>query len=124
MQHRYLTFMSIIASAVFVLVVAGRPATAAPLSRLIDNSAAETGLVQKVHGRHCRRRYGGLRHWHGGYGHVHRKVHRHGRCYRSRRYTRRYYGAYVGPRFYGHRRYGYRRYGRRHRRGVSIRLRF
>jgi hypothetical protein len=127
MQYRFLTFMSIIASAAIMLGIAGRPASAAPLSRLVDNGSVEAGLVQKVHSRHCRTRYGSVRHWHRRYGHVHRKWHRHGRCYSHRRYNRRYRyrRAYVGPRYYGYRRYRYRRFYRpRHRRGVSIRLRF
>ena len=65
--------------------------------------AANAGLVQKVHGWHCSRRYGWVGHRHRRRWHSHRRWHRHRRaCYSY--YNYRYdYGPYIYysiPRYY------------------------
>ncbi len=86
------------------------PAAALPAAKIGKGAEQNDGLVHRVHGYHCRRRYGRVRHWHGRVGHVHGKSHRHCR----RRYYRQYYpGHYYRP-------YYRRRYYRRP--GVYIRI--
>ena len=88
-------------------------ATIAPSALPKDAPSADNGLVRKVHGWHCARRYGRDYHCHRRICHTHKRWHRHRRaCYRS--YGPYYYGPriYIGPRFYGpkfRRRRGYRR---------------
>ncbi len=131
MLHRIIVLVSFIATVSAITIGAVGSTAAAPLVRLHDDMAStDGGLILKVHSRHCSTRYGHVRHWHGRRGHVHRRWHRHGRCYSYRRryyrpyrayYRRPYYRRYYArPRFYGYRRH----YRRRYRRGVSIRLRF
>lgn len=126
MRHRFMMVLSFIATILLVVAGTSGASSASPLGRL-HNADSGKGLVEKTHGRHCSTRYGFQRHWHGRYGHSHRRWHRHGRCYRVRRYyyrpyRRRYYRRYyAGPRFYYGRRYYY---PRRFRRGVSVRLYF
>ena len=71
------------AQAVIVL-----PAGAVPTLNLNGKAAQNSNLIHRVHGTHCSRRYGYVRHWHGNYVHTHKKWHRH--C-RRRRYYKRYY---------------------------------
>ena len=123
---------SVMLAAALVLVVTGnmRPAAAltVPSGQQLKGSVdAGDSLVQKVHGWHCRRRYGWVRHCHDGYCHAHRRWHRHRRaCVRY--YPRSYYygpGYYYGPRIYiGPRYYRKRRFRRRFNRRRFKRNRF
>ena len=88
------------AAALGGLAMAATPASASPLaSGVLNGSAAlpslEEGLVQKVHGWHCRKKKG----WY----HGHRRWHRHWRACEDYDYSyyRRpyYYDPY--PRYYG-----------------------
>ena len=110
-----------LAAGVIVLVAGSVGSSSAlPVSSGLRHQGNASGSpIQKVHGWHCRRRYGWVRHCHRRYCHTHKKWHRHrGACYRGY-----YYGPsiYIGPSYYPrrYRRYrGYRRYRRyrRHRR--------
>ncbi len=108
---------------VTLLTIGWHSANAAPLVRPNSVTKSADGLIRKVHGSHCRSRYGWVRHWHGRRDHAHRRWH--GHCYRGSYYRRPYYAYYApiyirfgrrrfyrGPRFYGGRRF-YR--GRRFR---------
>ena len=103
-----------LAAGVIVLVVGGVGSSSAlPVSsglRLKGDAGASGSPIQKVHGWHCRRRYGWVRHCHRRYCHTHPRWHRHRRaCYRYRGY---YYGPYIyiGPRSYRRRYRRFRRY--------------
>ena len=94
------------------VILLGQERTAEAVPRVPSENAIRStdALIQKVHGWHCDRRYGWVRHRHGRRWHAHPKWHRHhGACYRRPYYYRpyiysgrRYYrrrGFYDGPRY-------------------------
>ncbi len=111
-------------SALLAMALSALPSSAAPVSRMIDTTANTKqvgGLVQKVHGWHCRTRYGWVRHRHRGFWHSHPKWHRHYRACYGYRYG---YFPYYAPFYYYYGpRYRRRRFGRRFFRGRRFRNR-
>jgi len=77
-----------------------QPAGAVTAPSIGSTNTQTNNLVHHVHGRHCRKRYGPVRHWHGRYGHVHSKWHRHCRRYYRRYYRPHYYRPYRRPGIY------------------------
>ena len=106
MRNIFLTTINLVVGMCVVLALSGRAAVALPFSSpapVTNDVEVGRSLVQRVHGWHCAKRYGWVRHRHGSKIHSHRRSHRHGRAcvrYYDDAYYRAPYIYYGTPRYY------------------------